>query len=330
MAMLAVLAPGVHARSGASVAPVLMQWDRDEHPDLRGVLVMQKGKVVAERYFNGEAADDLHDVRSAGKSITAIMMGIAIDRGLVRRLSDPVSDYWPEAKGTPAGEVKIEDLLTMRSGLDAYDADPTSPGQEDKLDEASDPQAFMLALPRAVEPGTAYRYNSVTSAIAGVVIARASGMTMSQFAGQHLFAPIGISRWSWASDVGGYTKGQGNLSLRLRDFAAIGEMVRSGGRFHKRRIVSQSWIRAALTPVVGIGEIDPYADGYGFFWYSKVLRIAERSIPVSFASGNGGNKLYIVPSLDLVVAITSSAYGKGYGQRRSEQILRAILAELVS
>lgn len=225
MAMLAVLAPCAHAKSGSGLAPVLMQWDRDEHPDLRGVLVLQRGKVVAERYFNGETADDLHDVRSAGKSITAIMMGIALDRGLVRRLSDPVSDYWPEAKGTPAGEVKIADLLTMRSGLDAYDADPASPGQEDKLDEASDPQAFMLSVPRARRPGTVYRYNSLSSAIAGVVIARVAGMTMSHFAEEQLFAPLGISRWSWASDAGGYTKGQGNLSLRLRDFAVIGEMV---------------------------------------------------------------------------------------------------------
>jgi len=79
---------------------------------------------------------------------------------------------------------------------------------------------------------------------------------------------------------------------------------------------------------VAIGDADPYADGYGYLWYAKTHRVADRDVPVRFASGNGGNKIYIVPSYRLVVAITSSAYGRGYGQRRSQAILLAILAAL--
>lgn len=85
-------------------------------------------------------------------------------------------------------------------------------------------------------------------------------------------------------------------------------------------------MRAALAPRVSISAADPYADGYGYFWYSKIQSVEGRQIPVSFASGNGGNKIYVVPSRRLVVAITSSAYGRGYGQRRSESILKAILS----
>ncbi len=128
------------------------------------------------------------------------------------------------------------------------------------------------------------------------------------------------------SDAAGYTKGQGNLSITARELATIGEMVRNDGTYRGHRIVSAAWLRAALAPKVTISGSDPYADGYGYFWYSKVQQIEGKPVPVSFASGNGGNKIYVVPSRHLVVAITSSAYGHGYGQRRSENILRAIIA----
>ncbi|MFD1951472.1 serine hydrolase domain-containing protein [Sphingomonas arantia] len=322
------------ALSAAAPAPpadpaldrALAAFDRDEHPDLRGVVVLRDGRVVAERYYNGEAAGNLHDVRSAGKSVTALLVGIAIDRGTIYNVTDAVATYWPEAKGSAIGDVAIRDVLTMRSGLAAFDEGAASPGNEDKLDAAPDPLAFLRSIPRDDPPGSRYRYNSATAYAAGVVVAKATGRSMADFARTSLFDPLGIRGWAWASDAAGYTKGQGNLSLTTRDFATIGELVRGGGLYRGRRIVSAGWIRDALAPKVTISDSDPYADGYGYFWYSKVLQIAGAPVPVSFASGNGGNKIYVVPGRHMVVAITSSAYGRGYGQRRSEAILKAILS----
>jgi CubicO group peptidase (beta-lactamase class C family) len=213
----------------------------------------------------------------------------------------------------------------MRSGLAAFDEDPASPGNEDKMDAAADPLAFVRAVPRAGPPGDRYRYNSVTAYAAGVVVANATGERMSDFARRRLFAPLGITRWRWDGDAAGMTKGQGNLWLGTRDLAQIGEMVRDGGRARGRQVVSSGWIDTMLTPRVNIASDDPYADDYGYFWYRKEHRLAGMTIPVSFASGNGGNKIYVVPACDLVVAITSSAYGHGYGQRRSEAVLKAVL-----
>lgn len=310
------------ARAGDSaIDGVLASFDRDEHPDLRGVVVMRDGAVVAERYYNGAAADELHDIRSAGKSITSLLMGIALDRGAIKNVGDPVSRYWPEARGSAIGDVALRDVLTMRSGLAAFDEDPASPGNEDKMDEAADPPAFVLSVPRADPPGTRYRYNSVTAYTAGLVVAKATGRTLSDFAGEALFKPLGITRWQWVSDAAGYTKGQGNLSLSTRSLAAIGEMVRDEGR----GIVSAAWLHEALLPKLVISDSDPYADGYGYFWYAKTQSIGGKPVPVSFASGNGGNKIYVVPGRHMVVAITSAAYGHGYGQRRSEAILKAVL-----
>lgn len=314
------------AATDAALAKVLIGFDRDEHPDLRGVVVVRDGRIVAERYYNGESATTLHDVRSAGKSITALLVGIAIDRGMIRGVGDTVAAYWPAANGSAVGDVTIADVLTMRSGLAASDEDPKSPGNEEKLDDAADPLAFLLAIPRAEPPGSRYAYNSLTAYAAGVVVAKATGRSMADFARETLFTPLGIRQWEWASDAGGYTKGQGNLSLSARDFARIGEMVRGEGVYKGRRIVSAAWIKAATAPKVGISDSDPFADGYGYFWYAKTHEIAGKPVMVNYASGNGGNKIYVVPGRKMVVAITSSAYGRGYGQRRSEAILKAVLA----
>ncbi len=304
---------------------VLARWDQTEHPDLRAVVVMQQGQVVAERYYNGATREELHDVRSAGKSVTALLVGIARDQGRLQ-IDQPVQRYWKQAAGTAIGPVALRDVLSMRSGLAADDEEASSPGNEDRMDAARDPKAFVLNVPRAAPPGTVYRYNSLTSYVAGVVVTEAVGKPMDVFARQYLFAPLGIQRWQWARDASGITKGQGNLSLRARDFATIGEMVRNDGVYQGRRIVNAAWLHDALTPHVAIGDGDPYADGYGYYWYAKTHDVNGTPVPVRFASGNGGNKIYVVPSRRMVVAITSSAYGKGYGQRRSEAILKALLA----
>ena len=310
--------------SHRALEQVLQAQDRDSHADLRAVVVLRDGAIVAERYYNGETADTLHDIRSAGKSITALLVGAAVARGQLAT-TKTVGDYWPEVAGSPAGKVVLDDLLTMRSGLAAFDEDEQSPGNEDKLDEAPDPAAFVRAVPAATKPGTLYRYNSLGSYIAGRVVENASGADLENYAAKALFAPLGIARWSWGRDIAGHPKGQGNLSLRARDTAKIGQMVLDDGVVDGKRVIDAGWLRAALAPRAAIGAVDRYADSYGYFWYAKTQDIGGQQIAVYFASGNGGNKIYVIPARRMVVSIASSAYGKGYGQRRSEDILKAIL-----
>jgi len=316
------------ASGDAALQSALVLWDGDSHRDLRAVVVRRAGAIVAERYFDGETPGTLHDVRSAGKSVTALLVGIAIDRGKLEGTSATLAAVLPEASTSAIADAGLDDLLTMRSGLDANDEDAASPGNEDKLDAAADPVGFALAVPAQARPGERYLYNSLTAYLVGLAVEHATGQHLDELAGQALFGPLGFTDWRWQRDGAGHTKGQGNLSLTARDFSKLGQLVLDGGTYGGRRVISERWIRDLAQPRVSIGDVDPYADGYGYFWYTKTHRIGDREVVVWFASGNGGNKIYVVPSYGVVVAITSSAYNHGYGQRRSQAILQTVLAAL--
>ncbi|HJU39526.1 MAG TPA: serine hydrolase domain-containing protein, partial [Tahibacter sp.] len=191
----------------------LAAFENDEHDDLHSVVVIRNGRMLAERYYRGGHPRTLVDVRSAGKSVTSLLLGIALDRGAIESLDDPVQCYWPEAAGSAVGAVRLENLLTMRSGLAADDDVDGLPGNEDRLDDADDPLAFALSVPAAEPQGARYRYNSLTAYVAGVVVARATGKKLEDFAREALFEPLGMRRWQWQEDRARQTKGQGNLFL---------------------------------------------------------------------------------------------------------------------
>ena len=194
------------------------------------------------------------------------------------------------------------------------------------MDAAPDPVAFAWSVPRAASPGTAYNYNSLNAYVAGLVVQQACGQDLEAFAREALFAPLGIARWQWARDAAGNVKGQGNLSLTVDDLARIGQMVLDGGNHDGRRVIGAAWIADTLQPTVPIGDVDPFAERYGRYWYQATHASGGERVQVAFASGNGGNKIYVIPARRMVVAITSRAYGRGYGQRRSQDILKALLA----
>ncbi len=298
---------------------------RDANRDLKGVVVVRRGCITAERYFNGDDAGTLHDIRSAAKSITSTLVGIAIGRGLIPGVDVPVAGLLPPGAPDRVRRIRVRDLLTMQSGLDSYDRDSVAAGNERWLDASDDWIRFAYSVPQVSQAGERYVYSSLTAFLAGAIVEHVTHSTLQTFAGEALFRPLGIDRWAWRVGPRGEGTGQGNLSIRARDLAAFGELFLRGGVFQGRRIVDSAWVRAALAPKVAIGATDKYADGYGYMWYSKRYERPGRAVTVRFASGNGGNKVYLVPDRDLVIAVTSSAYGLSRGQARSERILLGIL-----
>jgi CubicO group peptidase (beta-lactamase class C family) len=266
-------------------------------------------------------------VRSATKSITSLLMGIALDAKFVGSVNDPITEYFPQYASSGKGAIRIRDLLTMRSGLDADDnvASPL-PGNENALDASNDLVNFVFSLPITATPETVYRYASVNAFLVGSIIANAGGVALDQFAARRLFGPLGITEFRWRHAPNDRVTGEGNLWITTRDLAALGQLVLDRGMVSGQQIVSSDWIEASLAPKVAIGKVDPYADSYGYMWYSRELKVGSHTIEIFFASGNGGNKIYLIPSLDMVVGITSSAYNTRYGQRRSQDALLQILA----
>jgi CubicO group peptidase (beta-lactamase class C family) len=298
----------------------------DTHKDIKGVVIVRHNKLVAESYFNGDTADTLHDIRSATKSITATLMGIAIQRHLIRSVNDSIALYLPGLPSDGKQEITIQDLLTMRSGLDSDDDDPAAPGNEDRLDQSTDWIKTVYAVPMKTHPGQRYVYCSLNAFLTGAIIENASKMRLDEFARQNLFGPLGIRNYTWRHAPIDRTTGQGNLWITTRDEARIGELILHKGELNGDRIVNRKWVEKSLASLVPISAVDPYADFYGYMWYTKAEPVHNHVVTVHFASGNGGNKIYVVPSLDMVVAITSSAYHHGYGQKRSQDILLKVLA----
>jgi CubicO group peptidase (beta-lactamase class C family) len=300
--------------------------ESEPHHDLKGIVIVRDGRLVSEHYFNGDTAGTLHDIRSATKSITSLLMGIAIAQGKMHSVENSIADYLPGLPHDGKENIRIQDLLNMRSGLDADDDDPKSPGNEDHLDESTDWMHTLYGLPMKRPPGTQYLYCSANAFLTGAIVQNATGIPLDIFARDTLFTPLGIHDFRWRHVPVARTTAQGNLQITARDMAAIGEMVRNGGTIAGRRILSKQWIEASIASQVSISSTDPFADSYGYMWYTRAEPVNGKTITVHFASGNGGNKIYIVPSLHMVITISSSAYGTNYGQRRSQDILLKILA----
>ena len=317
------------AKSGvnaAALGSLYSEMAQEPHHDLKGIVIVRNGRLVSERYFNGDSVGTLHDIRSATKSITSLLMGITIQEGLVHSVNDSIALYLPGLPKDGKEKITIKDLLNMRSGLDANDEDTATPGDEDNLDKSSDWIRTIYAVPMKGVPGSKYNYCSINAFMTGAIIENVSHIPLDEFARVNLFEPLGIQDYRWRHVPIDRITGQGNLSITTRDMAAIGELMLNDGVVNGQRLVSREWIARSLASQVAISDSDPYEDFYGYMWYTKAEPIGGDSIEVHFASGNGGNKIYIVPSLHMVVAITSSAYNTNYGQRRSQDILWKILA----
>jgi CubicO group peptidase (beta-lactamase class C family) len=310
---------------GAALESLYAELAREPHHDLKGIVIVRSGRVAGERYFNGDSVNTLHDIRSATKSITSLLMGIAVQKGLVHGVNDSIALYLPGLPKDGKEKIAIKDLLNMRSGLDANDEDPSTPGDEDNLDKSSDWIHTIYTVPMNGVPGSKYNYCSINAFLTGAIIENTSHMPLDEFARVNLFDPLGIRDYRWRHVPIDRVTGQGNLSITTRDLATIGELMLNDGVVNGRRRVSHEWVAMSLASQVAISDSDPYADSYGYMWYTKAEPIGGHTIEVHFASGNGGNKIYIVPSLHMVVAITSSAYNTNYGQRRSQDILWKIL-----
>jgi CubicO group peptidase (beta-lactamase class C family) len=312
--------------------------ERGEVPDTKSVLVMRGGEIVHEAYFGGADADTLHNTRSVGKSLTALAVGIAIDRGLVpgvdARVFPYLADLAPFAHGGPLKDaITFEDFLTMSSALDCNDDDAKSPGNEENLYPLDNWARFAVDIPvkadyrRDASGRGPWFYCTAGVFLIGQAVQRAARQPIDEFMADHLFKPLGISRWEFFRSKTGEVFTGGGLALRTRDWAAIAEMVRAGGVHRGRQVVPRDFVQAALT-IHRRAYDDPPAD-YGYLFWRSTYRTPCGDFGGRSMSGNGGNRVTIFEELDTVIVVTRTHFGKpGMHQQTQSLIEKHILPEL--
>lgn len=284
----------------------------ERHHGIDSMLVIRRGRLVAEHYWNGHDMATLHDLRSATKSITSLLVGIALDRGLLRDVHDPALGYLARAypglaAAAPQDPVlTLEHLLTMRSGRACDDRDRRSPGQEDRMYRSGDWVRFFLSLPSDAAPGETTRYCTGGVVTLGRIVTEAAGAPIADFAARRLFGPLGIRAAAWQRfDAGRQIDTGGHLHMRPRAMAKIGQLVLQRGVWDGDDIVSGAWIDTSTAVHTRFAADDR---PYGYLWWRAQAQLGARQLDVIFADGNGGQYIFIVPALDLVAVFTGQNY----------------------
>ena len=285
-------------------------------PEVHGILLARHGKLVLEEYFHGEHRDKLHDTRSAGKSLTATMVGAAIQAGAPLKLSSPVYEVM-NGGAFPAGldlrkrSMTLEHLLMMRAGFYCNDSDPAAPGNEETmLEQTNDPDYYhySLKVPQSTAPGEESVYCSMMPNLALGMVGRASGEPVMDTFDRLIGQPMQWGRYAWLVDPAGNPYGGGSVQVLPRDYLKLGQLMLNGGTWQGRRILDSDFVARASSPLHGLNMIQ-----YGYLWWSINYPYKDRTVRAFFAGGNGGQGIMVVPELDLVIATYAGNYADRVG-----------------
>lgn len=295
--------------------------------DLHAVVVRRAGHTVLERYYAGpdEAWDEqlgvtafgpdvLHDVRSISKTVVGLLYGIALQRGLVPPPAAGLLAQFPEYADLAADPARrgicVRHALNMTMGLAWNEWLPyTDPANSERaMGRAADVNRYVLEQPVVAAPGVKWTYSGGAVALLGSLIERGTGMPLARFAGQALFQPLGIERFEWTARADGTALAAAGLRLSAPSLARLGQLVLAGGVWDGAQLVGADWLRASLTP--SANAMDELR--YGQLWFVGEARTPALDGPQAWygAFGNGGQRLWVMPSAGLAVAVLSGAYDR--------------------
>ncbi|MCD4731959.1 MAG: beta-lactamase family protein [Bacteroidales bacterium] len=335
------------ASVGMNETPLLNLLDElneiDEH-NIHSLIIIKNGKLVFEEYFPGDKfnlaqytgetgfdRDDTHNLCSATKSFTSALIGIAIDNGYIQSVNQKVFDFFPEysyiLNSTPEkGDLSIEHLLTMRSGIEWDDEtysyyDPRNDMYQ--LFRSSNPVRYILLKPLIETPGTFFAYRNCNTNLLGAIIGKASGERLDVFSENFVFSKLGITDFEWQMINSNVVFCSGDLRLRPRDMAKFGYLFLNGGVWQGEQIISQNWIDISTAKYSILSNYWSDLDGYGYQWW-----IWDNVNGVEFkayaASGWGGQWIIVSPNSNMVFVTTGGNYYTG------EQIpIQSILSDYI-
>lgn len=304
------------AHADVTLAPakqIATEVDSGVHPGFESFIMQVDGQIVG-RAVDSTLSRRPPDLRSATKSVTALLIGIAIDQGAIPSVQAKVMDLLPARRrifeqDPRKAAMTLEDLLTMRSGLDCNDWDPKSPGQEDKMYRQQDWIAFWSEQRMRVDPGKEFAYCTGNVVALGEILAAAVSMSADAFALKNLFVPIDVRRaeWQYWDNKRGVDTG-GHLRLEPDDFLKIGEVMLARGMYKQKRIVSEAWIDAMTRESTSIPGM---SQRYGYLWWLDHTK--DPNLPQTklwWAQGNGGSLLVVMPGVNAVMVTTGTRFNE--------------------
>jgi len=281
------------------------------YKNIHSVLIIKDNKLVLEEYFYGNKRDQKHFIASVTKSVTGTCAGIAMDQHLISDLNTPLCNFFPEySSSIGAGEKKeitLYHLLTMTAGFQWDEQSYSyldSRNSSTAAGSSGDCIKYLFEKPLSDRPGEKFVYNSVLPATMGEIIKKASGLRLDQFAETYLFEPLHIKDYYWEVMSDGRIQAGGGLSILPRDLAKLAMLYLNEGEYLGQRIVSKEWIQksgARLTQCEG--------PEYWNHWGPHQYRIHDRIVDVFSGAGLGGQWIFGVPALNLVVVLTSDFFG---------------------
>ena len=300
-----VLVPGVRSQPAWNTVRIQALESRlRAAPHVRALLMERRGASFAY-YQQGIAGSSRMNVASVTKSVVSLLVGIAMEHGAIASVEEPLHAFFPEHARGPGGaamqRVTLRHLLTMSSGF----ARGTS--YDDYVDfsrrlYAPGFLAYALARPLAYAPGTRFQYDSIDAHLLALALARRLKVPLAEFAQDVLFRPLGIDGAEWPAGQDGVPNGAAELRLTAPEMLRIGQMMRAGGSWQGRQVVPAAFVREATTRKIA-SDIPPRGRpelwGYGYLWW--LSSVPGDELPAYNASGFGGQFIYIVPALEVVV-----------------------------
>jgi CubicO group peptidase (beta-lactamase class C family) len=291
---------------------------------INAILIIRRGYLVFERYFNGFGQDDKHLVASVTKSFISAMIGIAIEQGYIKGVYQNILDYFPDyplgANHHLKRQVTIKHLLTMTAGFRWRTGTRAHELLINRMRRSKDWVGFILNLPIGEDSLGRFQYNSGASHLLSAIITRSTGKCAQDFATEHLFEPLGIdppdstmqhtfgqedvfrnTSGGWAQDPQGNSIGGWGLALKPRDMARFGYLYLRGGQWNGVKIIPEKWVEDSITP---------HTPGYGYQWWLRNIN----GVFVFSAVGQGGQHIFCIPEKDLVVVVASKL-GSRYRDR---------------
>lgn len=267
------------------------------------LIVCRNGEIVAEEYTNFKTygADSIKNIMSVTKTFTGTLVGLAIEKGFIESVNDPINRYLTGIVTFPdntKANITIDQLLKMSFGHSWNGTSSSS--LYSTWARTPDHLQFIIDLPLVAAPGTVFNYSDGASHLLSVIITEATGINTLDFARTYLFDPIGIKKFKWLKDDKGYPNGAASLQITPADMVKFGNLILNKGKYIDQQVIPESWITKMTSTKISTNNDVPYGPEYGY----QIWLGTESGHRYYMAMGWGGQFIIIVPDLQLVITAT--------------------------